>query len=369
MKNIIVLLIILSNSMITLAQMDLPSTGFNPRATISEEVGITSITIKYSRPGVKNREGKIWGERVPYGFGTFNFVTSTMSSPWRAGANEVTVISFEHDVSVEGKNLPAGSYALFMALEQDSVLLIFSDLTDAWGSFYYKPDNDVLRVKVKSIKMDRPIEWLKYEFIEHKEKSCMIAMQWEKLSVPFKVDVDVHKIVLARIREEFTGVKGFISANKLQAAMYCFNEGINMEEAMSWAKSAVTGKPFGQSAFNAYELLAEGYEILKQLPQADSVMNIGLAIASIDQYTAYGRKLLGKKRIDPALKIMMDARSKFGDVFQVTNGLSYAYSAKGDFKKALEFANKSLMQAPPPFKPLIESNIAKLKDGKDINQK
>lgn len=81
MKNIIVLLIIMSNSMITLAQMDLPSTGFNPRATISEEVGITSITIKYSRPGVKNREGKIWGERVPYGFGTFNFISSTMSSP------------------------------------------------------------------------------------------------------------------------------------------------------------------------------------------------------------------------------------------------------------------------------------------------
>ena len=119
------------------AQMDLPANGNNPRATISEEVGITSITVKYSRPDVNKREGKIYGDgnRVPYGFKEQNFVTGKNDAPWRAGANEATVITFEHDVKVEGKDIKAGTYALFMAMGADNVTLIFSNQSEAWGSF------------------------------------------------------------------------------------------------------------------------------------------------------------------------------------------------------------------------------------------
>ena len=100
------------------AQMDLPPSGGNPRATVSEEVGITSITIKYGRPDVNKREGKIYGDGnlVTYGFSTTNFITSKPTSPWRAGANENTTITFEHDVMLEGKPLKAGTYGLHMNL-------------------------------------------------------------------------------------------------------------------------------------------------------------------------------------------------------------------------------------------------------------
>ncbi|MGB8193293.1 MAG: DUF2911 domain-containing protein [Chitinophagaceae bacterium] len=367
MKKVIFPIIIIMHSLGVYAQMDLPPVGFNPRATISEEVGITSITIRYSRPGVKGREENIWGGIVGNGFGTFSFVTNSMTSPWRAGANEATVISFEHDVRVEGKSLKAGSYALFMAVEADSVALIFSSQTNAWGSFYYRPQNDVLRVKVKKIVLDRSVEWLKYEFTDHKENGCVIALQWEKLSVPFTIEVDVDNIVLARMREEFTGVKGFVSANRLQASMYWFNKNRNMEEALSWAQSAVTGRPFGQSGFDAYQNLAAGYEIMNRLQQSDSVMNEGLTIANINQHIGYGKSLIAKKRFDRALEIMLAAQKKFGDVFAVNNGLAYAYAAKADFTKALEFANKALHQAPPQAKVLWNGNIEKLKAKKDIN--
>lgn len=350
------------------AQMDIPPVGFNPRSTIVEEVGITSITLKYSRPGVKGREGKIWGSVVAYGFGSFNFINGNMSSPWRAGANEATIISFEHDVKVEGKDLKAGSYALFMAMEKDSVTLIFSRQTDAWGSFYYTPESDVLRVKVKTGSLDKTVEWLKYEFIEHTENSCVIAMQWEKISVPFTVQVDVQNIVLARMRAELTGAKGFTSANNLQASMYCFENKINLEEAIGWAKRAVTGQPFAQSGFEAYRNLANGYETMNRIPQADSVMNEGLLIANINQYTGYGKALIAKKRLERAIEVLLNAGKKFGDVYAVNNVLSYAYSAKADYANALVCANKALSQAPAQAKVLVAANIEKLKAGKDINQ-
>ncbi len=368
MKPLILSTVMAFTTIAATAQMDLPGNGGNIRAAVSEEVGITGITITYSRPRVKGREGEIWGGVVANGFGAFNFITGTNTSPWRAGANEATVISFEHDVKVEGKDLEAGSYALFIAMGTDDATLIFSRQTEAWGSFYYKPEDDVLRVNVKPVALDKSVEWLKYEFIEHEEENCVIAMQWEKLSVPFKVEVGVYPIILARLREQMTGVKGFLSANLLHASMYCFEKGINMEEALGWAERAVTGRPYGQTSFSAYENLAGGHEKLTRPAEADSVMNVGLAVANIDEFTAYGRSMIKQNRGGRAVEIMLAAREKFGAVYAVNNGLSYAYSATGDFAKALAYAEKALAQAPGDrAKTTIAANIEKLKAGKDIN--
>jgi len=355
---------------ISFGQMDMPPSGNNPRATITEEVGITSITIKYSRPDVNKREGKIYGEGssflVPYGFAGSSFITGK-SMPWRAGANENTTISFEHDVMVEGKPLKAGTYGLHMSLATENVMLIFSNQSEAWGSFSYDEKYDALRVNVKPVALDKSVEWLKYEFIEHKEKSCVVAMQWEKLSVPFKIEVDVDNIVLARLREQVTSQKQFNSTNMIQASQWCFNKNINLEEALGWAQRAVTGFQ-GQRSYVSLRNLAVGYEKLNRLPQADSVMNDALTMANVNQYAAYARALITQKRNDKAMEIMNAAKTKFGDVFAVNNGLSFAYSAKGDYKKAQEHAEKALAQAPEAQKAAIQTNIAKLKEGKDINQ-
>src|SRR5262245_31571808 len=107
----------------TKAQMDLPPSGGNPRAKITEEVGITDITITYSRPDVNGREGKIWGSLITYGFSTGSLLTNTNTQPWRAGANENTTIQFEHDVKVEGKPIKAGLYGVSMAVWPDSVII------------------------------------------------------------------------------------------------------------------------------------------------------------------------------------------------------------------------------------------------------
>jgi hypothetical protein len=351
------------------AQMDLPPSGGNPRATASEEVGITSITIKYSRPDVNKREGKIWGDGnlVTYGFTSPNLTTNKNTQPWRAGANENTTISFEHDVKVEGQPLKAGTYSLFMAMGADNVTIIFNTQTEAWGSFYYDEKYDALRVNVKPVILDKSVEWLKYEFIEHKEKYCVIAIQWEKIAVPFKVEVDVENIVIARLREQLTSGKGFTPALELQAAQYCLNKNINLEEALQWSKRAIDGVG-GQKTYITLRNLATAYEKLTRVPEADSTMNEALQIATANQYTAYARQLITQKRADKSMEVVMASKKRYGDIYIVNLGLMMACSAKADYKNALKHADNAMAQATNDgAKKQLEGNIAKLKEGKDIN--
>jgi tetratricopeptide (TPR) repeat protein len=369
MKKITLLSTAIIIAVTSFAQLDLPPSANNPRATISEEVGITSITIKYSRPDVNKREGKIWGDGnvVTYGFSTNNFITNKNTSPWRAGANDNTIITFEHDVKVESQPLKAGTYSIHMAMGADNVIIIFNTQTEAWGSFYYDEKYDALRVNVKPVALDKSVEYLKYEFIEHKEKYCVIAMQWEKLSIPFKIDVDVENIVVARLREQVTSQKGFNSSSMVTAAQYCLNKNINLEEALQWSKRAIDGIG-GQKTYITLRNLATAYEKLNRMPEADSAMNEALQIATANQYTAYGRILITQKRTDKAMEVFTANKKRYGDVIGVNSGLMSGYSAKGDFKNAIKFAEKAMAQAPnEAAKKQLETQIAKLKEGKDIN--
>jgi len=367
MKKLSIVLLLSIFTWPAMGQMDVPPVGGNPRATVSEEVGITNITVKYSRPDVGGREGKIWGALVTNGFTSNSFITNRPTAPWRAGANENTTITFEHDVKVEGQAVKAGTYGVFMVVWPDSVMLILSNQSDAWGSFYYEEKNDALRTILKPQMNDKSVEWLKYEFIEHKEKSCTIAMLWEKLIVPFKVEVDVDNIVIARLREQVTSQRGFNSTNMVQAAQYCLNKSINLDEALTWSQRAVTGFN-GQRSFVTLRNLATAYEKLNRLPAADSVMTDALGMANANQYVAYGRALITQKRTDKALEVLKTNLQKNGDVYMANLGLMFGYSAKGDYANAIKHADKAIAQATnDPAKKQIEGNIAKLKENKDVN--
>ncbi|HSU29529.1 MAG TPA: DUF2911 domain-containing protein [Chitinophagaceae bacterium] len=345
------------------AQMDLPPSGGNPRAKITEEVGITDITISYSRPDVNKREDSIWGKVVTWGFSTSSLITNKNTQPWRAGANENTTITFEHDVKFEGHPVKAGTYGIFMAMWPDSVMIILSNQSAAWGSFYYNEKEDALRVIVKPLKLDKSVEWLKYEFIEQREKYCVIAMQWEKLSVPFRIDVDVDNIVAARLRDQVNGQKGFNALLLVSATNYLLNKNIYLEDALNWAQRAAAFR-----SYSTLRLLATAYEKLNRMKEADSVMTDALTIATINQYVGYGRTMITLKRADRALEIMQAGKTKFGDVFAIENGLMFAYSAKGNFKEAQAAAEKAMSMATgDAAKKTLEGQIAKLKESKDVN--
>src|SRR5215510_631620 len=107
-----VFLLLVTITTTAFAQLTTPPDGGNKKAMVGERIGITDVTIHYDRPGVKGREGKIWGQLVYTGFTDLGFGTSK-AAPWRAGANENTTIEFSTDVKIEGQSLPAGKYGFF----------------------------------------------------------------------------------------------------------------------------------------------------------------------------------------------------------------------------------------------------------------
>jgi tetratricopeptide (TPR) repeat protein len=154
----------------------------------------------------------------------------------------------------------------------------------------------------------------------------------------------------------------------LQAAQYCLNKNINLEEALQWSIRAINGFQ-GQKSFITLRNLGTAYEKLNRIPEADSTMNEALLIATANQYTAYGRQLITQKRADKAMEIFKASGKRYGDVWGVNNGLMSGYSAKGDFKNAIKYAEKAMVQSPnDAAKKILEGQIIKLKEGKDINQ-
>jgi hypothetical protein len=351
----------------TAQSLTTPPSGDNKKATVSEQICITDVTIHYHRPGVKGREGKIWGQLVPYGFTDLGF-GPRKPAPWRAGANENTTITFTDEVKVEGKDLPAGTYGLHMALEAESCTVIFSKNSTSWGSYFYDEAEDALRVTVKPVKTEQSREWLKYDFIDQTPNSAVVALEWEKLRIPFKVEVDVHKTVLASMRRELRSEPGFEWEGWNTAANYCLNNNVNLEEALTWSEQSISAPYIGQANFFTLSTKAQLLEKIGRQAEADAAMKLALEKGDLMQLHGYGRQLLARKKNQEALEVFMLNAKRNGGAWPVNVGLARGYAAVGDSKKALKYAKIALNQAPDPTnKSSLETMIKNLGEGKGVN--
>jgi hypothetical protein len=369
-RTILVICVTLLFPVMLLAQ-SLPLTmrpdGGNKRASVSETVGITDISIHYDRPGVKGRDGKIWGQLVPVGYADQGFGTSK-AAPWRAGSNENTTFGCSTDVTINGQPLPAGKYGFFVAYGTDECTLIFSKNASSWGSFYYKPEEDVLRVKVKPQAIDHKVEWLKYEFLDETDSTATVGLQWERLLIPFTVGVDYVQTQLAQIRKELRSERGFAWEAWNQAAAWCALHHTNLQEASLWADSA-TGINFGGAGiFTPWATRADVLTQLGRTDEADSIMKRALPLGSMNELHVYGRQLLAQKRVKAATDVFTLNYKKNPGQFTTLMGMARASSANGDYKTALKYATQAQPLAPDPInKNGVEAAITKLKNGQDIN--
>lgn len=369
MKTIGFFLIALSAALTGFGQimpLTLEPDGGNKKASVSEQIGIVKIAIQYSRPGVRGREGKIWNTPVAhYGFADQGHGTS-YAAPWRAGANENTTFSFSHPVRIEGKDLPAGTYGFFIALGEQESTLIFSKVSTSWGSFYYDPSFDALRVTVKNKSLNESVEWLKYEFTGQTDSSAVIALSWERRMIPFRVEADVEKLQIEAFRRDFMTTRNY--EDFIAAAQYCVQHNIELEQALAWMDRAISFRVMGRANYRTLSTKATVLMKMNRFDEAQKIMNEALPMGTMIEVHFYGRTLQSMNKPDEALKVFKLNYEKYPKEYTTQLGLARGYSGVGDYKKALGYLKAALPQAPDPgSKSRAEAMIKLLEEGKNIN--
>lgn len=365
MKHLWFIYLITLVNTICQAQITLPPDG-NKKASVSENIGITTVKVDYSRPGVNGREGKIWGNLVHYDFEDLHYGTSK-AAPWRAGANENTTIAFSTEAFVEDKPIPAGKYGFFIAMGPDRATLIFSNVNSAWGSFYYDPKDDALRVEVPVEKLAQSVERLKYEFEQQTENTATLSLQWEKVKVPFKISVDLHKIQVEAFRKEFnSGIFYRYWQNMQMAANYCLINDVNLAEALSWAERSVNTY-FGEANFLTLSTYAGLLRKLERHTEADSLMKKAIPMATSMQLMIYGSGLNKMREHQQAFDIFKSNLNLHPKDDYAHLGMIMGFYFLGKKDEAIRAAEDGLKQSDDPqWKDRFESLLSDLKADKKI---
>lgn len=213
------------------AQLKTPKDS--PVSKVEQTVGLSTIKLEYSRPGVKDR--KIFGELVPYG------------SIWRTGANGASTIEFSDDVTIQDSLVKAGKYALFTIPGEKEWTVIFNTETDQWGSYDYKQEEDVLRIKVPVEKLDRVVETFTIDFSKMHNNGTMINLSWENILISFEVKIETNAKIEAQIQKIF--VDGPSVGSYYGAARYYLENGKDLDKALEWINIAIEKRP------NAYWMI------------------------------------------------------------------------------------------------------------------
>jgi hypothetical protein len=363
----VVLIFLMNNNPLKAQFLTVPPNGGNKKATVGEKIGITEVSINYHRPGVKGREGKIWGQLVPYGFTDLGF-GPRKPAPWRAGANENTTISFSSDVKIEGKEIAAGTYGLHIAVFERECTLILSKNHTAWGSYFYQESDDALRVNVRQEVQERSTEWLKYEFTDQTENSATVALFWERWKIPFRVEVDVQKQVINSMRRELESDKGFVWQAWYQAADYCLQYNTNLNEALQWAEASISAPFVGEKNFLTLSTKAKILKKLGKSVESEAVMKEALSFGNAVELHGYGRQLIAEKRGKEALEVFKLNAQKNNGAWPTNVGLARGYAAVGDFSNAVKYAKLAKAQAPTKQEETnLDELIKKLQNKEQVN--
>ena len=202
----------------------------SPKSTVSQRVGLTDITIAYSRPGVKART--VFGTVVPFG------------KRWRTGANATTSIKFSDDVLIEGKKVAAGEYGLYTIPNKTEWLVVLNkSLKQGADVDGFKDDQDVARFTIKPYKVASKVETFTINFTDITPGTANVAMEWEMTGAKFKVTADVDTKVIAQIDEKITKAATPAPADLASAAVYYLDNNKDLKQALSWMEKANAAEP------------------------------------------------------------------------------------------------------------------------------
>jgi tetratricopeptide (TPR) repeat protein len=320
------------------AQVTTPRTP-SPGASVSQTIGISKVTLVYSRPSVKGRE--IWGTLVPFGWNKQGFGLGN-DAPWRAGANENTTIEFSHDAKVEGKPVPAGKYGLFFVINKDNTgEVILSKDNRSWGSFFYVAANDLLRAPI-TVRDHGMTEVLTYEFNNADKNSGELDLNWEKKQFPVKIEFAVDNIVMANATDELKGPVGFNWQGYSSAANYALQNKVNVDQGLKWIDVAIQQ----HKTFNTLRIKSGLLNLNNNKAEADKAMAEATAVANEVELNQYGYQLIAQEEKDKAIEIFVMTTQRYPESANAWDSLGEAYALKGDSKNAIKSFKKSLSLNP-----------------------
>jgi hypothetical protein len=329
------------------AMLNLPDVS--QAARVAQRIGITDITIDYHRPLVRGR--KIFGGLEPYG------------KVWRAGANINTTIAFSDPVTIEGRPIPKGVYGLHMIPGESSWIVIFSKNSTSWGSFSYDPAEDALRVTVKPQTIENQ-EALTYQFDDPEPNSAVITMRWEKVAVPFKVELNTPEIVEASLHKQLRGRVQFEWQPWEEAANYLLDNKLNTEEAADDANRSIEI----EDRFENEMTKARALNALGRKDEASAAQTKAIAIGSQLQIHDFGRRLQRQGRQDEALELFRSNIKKDPNTWVAHNEAARIAVAKGDFDGAIKEMKLAASLATGPLKTQHTDLITLLENKVDINK-
>lgn len=321
------------------------------RASVSQRLGITDITINYHRPMVKGR--KVFGPGSPQAYGQV----------WRAGANENTTVNFSTDVMVEGKPLAKGVYGLHMIPSESDWTIIFSKNSTSWGSFSYDQAEDALRVTVKPHPAELE-EALLYDFDDVKADAATITMRWEKIAVPVHVQVDTNATVLASLHNQLRGRPKFEWAGWSEASEFLLANKLSADEALADANQSIAVEDRFENEMDK----ARSLEALNRADDAKTARAKAMSLGTQQQVHAYGRQLQTQKKYDEALEIFRTNIKKDPNSWIGHNETARLAVAKGDYDTALKEMKLSQAGLPDALKPQLDAIVKRLENKDDINK-
>ena len=346
MKKVITLLFSMLMALTFLDAQNIKTPPASKKAAVVEYIGLTKAAIHYSRPGVKGREGQIFGGTVvPYNDGT--------PFPWRAGANENTVMYFGSDVTINGQVLPAGKYGFHTIPAADEWTLIFNKDHDAWGSYFYDESRDALRVKVKPTSCDFT-EWLSYDFVNQTDNSADIRLRWDKTQISFTVGADVHAVTLAGIEKTLMGLDGFNPQSYAAAAQYCLGVDKDLDKALAWTERSIDPNFGGQKNFQTVSTHAL---VLDRLGKegAEIAMEEALAMGTMRELHFFGRQLIQGGQPNKAMMVFEKNRKNHpDDNFTTLVGLARGNMAIEKYDTAAKHFKMAAKNAPQGQAPFYE---------------
>ena len=318
-------------------------------ALVTQRIGITDISVNYSRPLVNKRQ--IWGKLVPYG------------QVWRAGANENTTVEFTDPVSVEGKPLAKGIYGLHMIPNENEWTVIFSKAATSWGSFSYKQDEDALRVNVKPQASDFH-EVLTYDFDDVKPDSTLVTLRWEKLAVPFRVTVPVHDVVQADLRSQLRTGSQYIWESWDEAATYLLTEKVNLPQALDYSNHSIQL----ESRFDNLLTKSQILEAMGKNDEAKVVRAKALDNANAIQLHSYARQLQFQGKQDEALELFRVNVKRYPNEWISHSDAARLACAQGDYDGAVKEMKLAVADAPDIYKSAFDRLVKRLEAKEDINK-